>query len=224
VGGFTSISNRGTIESLLHSQLAFMERDQRPDLFDIKFLRDELLYYSRDENQFLRRRQSFIFALYPDLAPIAKISDPALGRQRMTLVLALLLTAVRKLRDWLTNDSLSFEFLLLGRHELTPQAQLLETLFREEIALGEVTMEHAEPNAVAPRCQQRARRSLCNCLAVSLERQEIAADWAVVAQLIPGGPIPQVLIDRDALPPPDVDHPFDAWRELLLGLLQRWIH
>ena len=30
---------------------------ERPDLFDIKFLRDELLYYARDENRFLRRRQ-----------------------------------------------------------------------------------------------------------------------------------------------------------------------
>ncbi len=64
VGGFTSIANRGSIESLLHSQLAFMERDERPDLFDIKFLRDELLYYARDENQFLRQRQTFLFVFY----------------------------------------------------------------------------------------------------------------------------------------------------------------
>ena len=27
VGGFTSLSNRGSIESLLHSQLAYMETD-----------------------------------------------------------------------------------------------------------------------------------------------------------------------------------------------------
>jgi hypothetical protein len=54
VGGFTSISNRGSIESILHSQLAYMETDPdlRPDLFDVFFLRGELLYYSRDENQF----------------------------------------------------------------------------------------------------------------------------------------------------------------------------
>src|SRR5262249_28731274 len=67
VGGFSSISTRGTIESLLHSQLVYMEPDDRPDLFDIKYVRDELLYYARDENQFLRRRRTFIFALYPDL-------------------------------------------------------------------------------------------------------------------------------------------------------------
>ncbi len=48
VGGFTSLSNRGSIESLLFSQLAYMEtdRDQQPDLFDSLYLMDELLYYS----------------------------------------------------------------------------------------------------------------------------------------------------------------------------------
>src|SRR5262249_43372771 len=43
VGGFASVATRGSIESLLHSQLVFMEREGRPDLFDIKYLRDELL-------------------------------------------------------------------------------------------------------------------------------------------------------------------------------------
>ncbi|MCG8586101.1 MAG: hypothetical protein MI757_15440, partial [Pirellulales bacterium] len=33
IGGYTSISTKGTLESLLHSQLAYMDRDTRPDLF-----------------------------------------------------------------------------------------------------------------------------------------------------------------------------------------------
>ena len=37
VGGFSSISTKGSIESLLHSQLAYMD-DDRPDLFDVKYL------------------------------------------------------------------------------------------------------------------------------------------------------------------------------------------
>src|SRR5436190_21312792 len=41
VGGFSSLPNRGRIESLLHSQLAYIEDNDRPDLFDIKYLRDE---------------------------------------------------------------------------------------------------------------------------------------------------------------------------------------
>src|SRR5262249_3238220 len=46
VGGFASLSTHGGIESLLQSQLAYMEKTERPDLFDAKYLRDELLYYS----------------------------------------------------------------------------------------------------------------------------------------------------------------------------------
>ena len=58
IGGFTSISNRGTVESMVRSELAYIDEGMRPDLFDIKFARNELLFYSRDENQFLRRRLS----------------------------------------------------------------------------------------------------------------------------------------------------------------------
>ena len=64
VGGFSSISTKGSIESLLHSQLALLE-ENRPDLFDIKYVRDELLYYSRDENQFLRQRRTYLLSSTP---------------------------------------------------------------------------------------------------------------------------------------------------------------
>ena len=87
-----------------------MERDpeSRPDLFDVKFLRDELYYYSRDENQFLRRRRAFLFCLYPDLVK-ARFKDPDLPAQRIVLILGLLLTAVKKLSEWLSTDALKFE-------------------------------------------------------------------------------------------------------------------
>ena len=96
VGGFSSLSTRGSVESLLHSQLAFMERGERPDLFDIKFLRDELLYYSRDENQFLRRRRTFVFALFPNLVQ-ARVKDACLPWQGIIVLLGLLIATIRRL-------------------------------------------------------------------------------------------------------------------------------
>ncbi len=114
VGGFSSISNRGTIESLLHSQLAYMEPEgaERPDLFDIKFLRDELLYYSRDENQFLRRRRTFVLLFYPDLGE-ARFKDSTLPYQRLVLLISFVVTVLRKLLDWLSEDALVFELKFL---------------------------------------------------------------------------------------------------------------
>src|ERR1700676_2724717 len=94
---------------------------ERPDLFDVKFLRDELLYYSRDENQFLRRRRTFVFVLYSDLTA-ARFKDADLPYQRGVLLLALLTTALRRLTEWLSADALAFEVLFVGAGEEEPLA------------------------------------------------------------------------------------------------------
>src|SRR5262249_41076847 len=164
VGGFTSLATRGSIESLLQSQLAYMEREERPDLFDIKFLRDELLYYARDENQFLRRRRTFVFVLYPDLVQ-ARFKDIELPCQRMVLLLALVVTAIRKLSEWLSTDALLFDLVFVEEKSPGPLAAergLLATLLREPIANGTVELAGV-PTAeeAGRRCADRARHSLC---------------------------------------------------------------
>ena len=161
VGGFASISTRGTIESLLHSQLAFMEPAgaSRPDLFDIKFVRDELLYYSRDENQFLRRRRSFVVALLPDLVR-ARFKDVELPTQRIVMVLALLVSLVRRLTEWLTADALAFEFLFVADGDAQPLAKeeaLLAMLFREPIANGTVRLTRVPTVAAAEKAISERR-------------------------------------------------------------------
>lgn len=143
VGGFASLSNRGSIESLLHSQLAFIE-DDRPDLFDIKYLRDELLYYSRDENQFLRRRRTFVLAFYPDLIERIHFKDAELPWQRGILLLAVLFEVVRKLTEWLSTDALVFDVVFIvpdgqpRTFALEAEFELLLKLLREHVANGTV--------------------------------------------------------------------------------------
>jgi hypothetical protein len=155
VGGFSSLSNRGTVESLLHSQLIFMEPGERPDLFDIKFVRDELLYYSRDENQFFRRHETFLFLLSPNLAT-ARLKDAELPYQRIVMALALLVTAVRTLIQWLSGVGLRFEFLVLDAPQpaLDPEIQLLEMLLGDQIANGTAAVERIGP--------ERGPRTLCD--------------------------------------------------------------
>src|SRR5439155_26923158 len=112
------LSNRGSIESMLFSQLAYMETDPalQPDLFDTLFLMDELLYYSRDENQFLRRRRTFVLALSPDLVE-TRFKDFELPYQRGVMLLGLLYVTVRKLTEWLSTDALNFQVLSPGEGE-----------------------------------------------------------------------------------------------------------
>jgi hypothetical protein len=222
VGGYSSLSTRGTVESLLYSQLAYMEQGERPDLFDIKYLRDELLYYSRDENQFLRQRRTFHFALYPDLVQ-ARFKDAELPWQRIVLLLAVLLAAVRKLTEWLSADALVFEFLFLEGPRTRPLAaerELLEMLLREQIANKTVHIDAIHPNQLAARCALRARRSLCHCLTISTTDQRVQTDATFTERLRLDGPRPALGVGDEALQYPEADDAMASWSATLERLLQ----
>ena len=224
VGGFSSISTRGSIESLLHSQLAYMESDDRPDLFDVKFLRDELLYYSRDENQFLRRRRTFVFALYPDLTA-TRFKDAGLPYQRGVLLLALLTTAVRKLTEWLSADALAFDVLFVGdgpEEPLAPERALLQTLLREPIANGTAQLTRVAAVDVGRRCAERARHSQCCCLLIGVDPPTVEARDVEMKALRIDGPR-AVLVAGEEGADPEEDDPFDAWASTLERLLREWM-
>jgi hypothetical protein len=227
VGGYASVATRGTIESLLQSQLAYMEKDERPDLFDIKFLRDELLYYSRDENQFLRRRRTFIFALPADLVR-CRFKDTELPWQRIVLVLALLLAGVRKLSEWLNTDALLFEFIFLDKPEsdtLIDERNLLEMVLREQIANGTVRLDKLpDLGALHIHCGRQARRSLCHCLLISTEKPvPFQAHDTIVTPLRVDGVYPIVEIPGEQSGAVEVDQPLDRWSAVLERLLQGWV-
>jgi hypothetical protein len=228
VGGFTSLSTRGSPESLLHSQLVYMETDDRPDLFDIKFLRDELLYYARDENQFLRRRRTFVFVLCPDLVN-ARFKDPALPYQRGVMLLALLVTVVRKLSEWLSTDALQFQVLLLheGSDNQTPvlaaEAELLRTLLPEPITNGILHLERVRPDRVGPLCAQWSRKSMVHCLLAGVEPRVVRASDTVVSRLKVAGPCPAL---GDGEEPPalvEADDSTESWAQALQQVLARWV-
>ena len=224
VGGFSSISTRGSVESLLHSQLAYMESGERPDLFDVKFLRDELLYYSRDENQFLRRRRTFLFALYPDLTA-TRFKDAGLPYQRGVLLLALLTTTVRRLTEWLSADALAFEVLFVGdgpAESLAPERALLQTLLREPINNGAARLTRVAAADVGRLCAERARQSQCCCLLIGADPPAVEARDVEMRALRIDGPRPAFVGD-EAGADPEADDAFDAWTMVLERLLREWV-
>ncbi len=226
VGGFSSISTRGSIESLLHSQLAFMEPGERPDLFDIKFLRDELLYYARDENQFFRRRRTFVLALYPDLV-FARVKDAGLPHQRIVLLLALLVAAVRKLIERLSDEAIVFEFLFVRKGDAEPLAAeraMVEMVLREPIANGTAVIGSIAENELAPRCVARARRSLCHVLTVATTDRSLVAEGVPVASLRLDRPRPVFRSGDEpaAILEPESDEALTSWHAVLERLLGLW--
>lgn len=227
VGGFTSISNRGSVESLLHSQLAYMENEtaERPDLFDIKFLRDELLYYSRDENQFLRRRHSFVFALDPVLAE-ARTKDAGLPWQRMILLLAVLLASVRRTIQWLSQESLQFQFAFLQRDDapaLDDEEELVRIVLREQIANGSVTVSRDPRRALEPLCARLARRSTCHCVFASTRERPLTVEGVLVTRLCLSRAEPRISLGDEPFESTPGETPLDAWRATLDLLLRDFV-
>jgi hypothetical protein len=209
VGGFTSLSNRGTVESMLHSQLAFMEADpkERPDLFDIKFLRDELLYYARDENQFLRRRRTFAIVFDPSLSEEIHFKDDGLSHQRGILLLGLLAIVVRKLTEWLNTDALAFRFIFpnVERDPMEKERELLTMLLRESILNGTAFIDRMPAKAIGPTCTDWARRSLCHVLNIAAHPQLIDANDTTETLLKINGPRPALGDQLSPITHPDSD-------------------
>ena len=225
VGGYSSIANRGSIESLLHSQLAYMEQET-PDLFDVKFVRDELFYYSRDENQFLRRRRAFVFVLFPDLLA-ARFKDPELPYQRIVMLQSAILALVRKLTDWLSTDAIRFEVLFVqdaDRKPLAEEAALMELLLREPVERGDGLVAHqADRAAAVQRLNHLARTSQVHCLTASTEPFEMELDNVVVTELVVNGPRPEIGGPDGLVAALEGEDAFDVWQETVLRILQLWV-
>ena len=224
VGGFSSISNRGTIESLLRSELAYMETVDRPDLFDIKYARDELLYYARDENQFFRRRVTVMLVLDPSLT-VTRVKDVGQAWQRIVLSLSVIVAMVKTLTDWLASDALNFEILFIAdepRFELQDEWSVLEMLFRDEIHAGRLQLMKLERQQMHARSQEHARQSLCHLVYINAGQptqlgSPNAAVWQPLSsELSVASALPKVSYDEEQF---TFDEASDPWREALRALL-----
>ncbi len=225
VGGYTSLANRGSVESLLHSQLAYMENES-PDLFDIKFVRDELFYYSRDENQFLRRRRAFVFVLFPDLLA-ARFKDPELSHQRIVMLQSAVLALIRRLTEWLSTDAIRFEVLFVQdgqKKPLAEEATLTELLLREPIERGDAVVEWLpDKAAVVAQLNRLARQAQVHCLAAATEPFEMEMENVVVTELVVGGPRPEIGDGDGVVAELEGEDALDVWQETVLRVLQLWV-
>jgi len=225
VGGYTSISTRGSIESLLHSQLAYMEKET-PDLFDMKYVRDELFYYSRDENQFLRRRRAFVFVLYPDLIA-ARFKDPELPHQRIVMIQSVILALIHRISEWLNTDAIRFEVLFVQDGEKKPlaeEATLMQLLLREPIERGDAAIMWLpdRPAAVAF-LHNLGRQMQVHCLLATTEPLELEMENVAISELVVDAALPQLGEGDGIVAAMEGEDAFDVWQETVLRILQLWV-
>jgi hypothetical protein len=86
-----------------------------------------------------------------------------------------------------------------------------------------VAVEHAPLSELQARIKQRAARSMCHCLLMSVKAMELASDEAVVSNLCIDGPAPAVRVGHDALTTLEGEEPVEVWTQTLIRLLQVWI-
>ncbi|MFO0736151.1 MAG: hypothetical protein U0270_09735 [Labilithrix sp.] len=162
-GGFSSMSTSGTIENLVTSELIYMDPPGSKtagaiDLFDMRWVEGELLYYTRDEAILVRRRRLVIMALDPDLAR-ARVKDAHLPWQRIVLVLATVMVLTKKLVELLGEEALELRVVFLG-DELAEEQALAELLLGEWRDKGMCEVTTSSWPALVTDATENTRRAL----------------------------------------------------------------
>ena len=169
IGGYASISTIGGIESLVSSELIYMNPPAERatgavDLFDLRWAAGELLKYTRDESVYTRERRTVCFALAPSLAK-ARVKDPGVPFQRLVIGVGGVIAGIRKLCAWLDEADLHLHILLLAppsdgahlrRQPLREEADLARLILREYIESGVVEIVELDDPATAREYAQEA--------------------------------------------------------------------
>lgn len=188
-GGLTSIASGERLENLLPSQLAYLEAE-RPDLFDLKFLRGELLHYQRDENPHFARRRTIAFLFESDDAEVRR-PDAGLPFPRIVLGLALVRLVARRCRANAAVECLFVEGAdggeLGGLKNCVPRTATVRSLPESAIA---AQLDQAAKRRALHVCDLRSRPSSLE-VDSSIVRFAVAptahdASWADIARRLIG--------------------------------------
>ena len=140
-GGFSAITPGGSnanIENLVTSELVYMEDGPGPDVFTLRYVEGELLYYTRDDSVFRRHRHLIGIALGSDLDD-ARVKDRELPWQRLVLALGLVVATVRWLTEQLGDQALTVQ-LAFPPKLLAEEREIIALLLEGEIARGTVVI------------------------------------------------------------------------------------
>ncbi len=145
-GGFTELATRGPIENLLPGELMYMgedpfgdEPDPSVDLFALRFLENEALFFQRDSGQLRRTRRTVHLAVAPDDGLRLKLrwhTDPLI-----VIVYGLVVRLSEDLGAIFPADALRVELHIVAgdgveRERAEEDRELLRVLLRHEIARG----------------------------------------------------------------------------------------
>ena len=233
VGGFSSISTQGSLENLVTSELMYMEPqgsdELRPDLFDVRFVETELLYYARDESVAVRRKRALVLVFDPSLVR-ARVLDVKESWQRLVWLLGSVTALVRRLSEWLDTEAVRFELVFTkeeGELPLREERDVIALALREYHERGQLELSEAESTeaAIIHAHQAHGQRARVMLFGVGPMRG-LGADAQPDAYVDAAGTRPSVhWVDNGHADPDAPTDATEAWaattRQLLDGLLRR---
>lgn len=166
MGGFSSMTNVGTLENVVSSELALAsDGDLAEDLFTIRWATGELLYYTRDESLAHRRRVSLWLALSPELARSGRVREAGAPFQRGVLALAACCALATRASELLRHEALEVH-VWCPSAELAEERALLSLQLAALVARGVVQLHEGDADAL--RAQLEAASERCDLLLVEV--------------------------------------------------------
>jgi hypothetical protein len=223
-GGFTAITPGGSsanIENLVSSELVYMEDGEVVDLFTLRYVEGELLFYTRDDSVFRRHKHIITITLGADLDD-ARVKDPDVPWQRLVLGLGMLVAAIRWLTEQLGHEALQIR-LSFPPKLLVQERELVSLLLEGEITSGIVSVvEEGTPEAV--RHAHDVTNAISDLVVVSMGPVPELPKRTRALHLCLGAAAPYVveLAPREGATPEAAPDPWLEWGEVTEDLL-RWL-
>jgi hypothetical protein len=131
LGGFDSLTTRGDFPSLLPSELAYIDSESSLDLFDYKFLENQLLYFKREEGSVFRIKRRFVLTF--------QLREMMEHERHLAVLFAFVLVTALKLQQTFIKDIIHIRVRLLG---------FQPTHFEPALGFLRHFIEHQKLNAV----------------------------------------------------------------------------
>src|SRR5581483_1506176 len=218
-GGFSELANKGTLENLVPSELIYLgeeafAHERAPDLFAVRYLEHEALFYKRDSGQLQRVRRTVHIAIAPDQGLRLKL--PWHPDALCIVLYGLCVRLVEDVAAVFPRDALRVEIHLLAdgtsaTERAREDQELLRVLLRHEVARGTAGVSVDTPAFSLRALGERTRR-VYGIAVQSAELPPSGLPDAAPAAL-PGTALPRVVVLKIGGEPPreDLAHRSDNW-------------
>lgn len=136
-GGLDEISNRGSIENLVRTELVYVDKESEVDLFTMRYLENELLYYTRDEAVLMRKNR--LVNILIDFNTSHYIQYPNHPAQISLMVRAMIGKLVDEIYKVFNTDAVFINLHIIDLRA-TDTIDLWKIRFKDEISRGEIAI------------------------------------------------------------------------------------